>query len=190
MIKFIKDILKDIIVTLISTAMVSTATFYGIKFLGTKLDITINPKITISIIGIIILIAIFNLLRISKRRKIDSLQELYYPFGIITNHDLEIITTFESEMYKTELRKINGRHHNAFENIEKEYKVLNVNGPLCPNCESTLKQKRLFWGKYKHFCPREHVSFSNKYTNHTMSEHFRTDMDKKLREKGIRKIIG
>lgn len=188
MIKFIKDIFKDLIVSLLSTAILSVLTIYGVKYFEEIYEVNINPKYVTGAILTIIIIAFINLYRVSRKKRIDRIQEPSPMFFSMKNPDGVLTTKNNLELYNIDIEIKNQYSHNQFENNEPSYSVIHVNGPFCPACEIPLKEKRTLFGSYKHFCPRGHVKFKNKFNSHSMTEHKKVDINKELRENGLKKL--
>ncbi|MGX7025858.1 hypothetical protein [Vagococcus hydrophili] len=188
MIKFIKDVFRESIVTLLSTAISTSLTVFGVKYFEKTYEINIDSKYVISVIVIIVILAISNLCRLIHKRKIDNIQEPDQMFFSTIIPDGVLTIKNNLEMYKINVQINNNRHHNQFENIEPAYSVIDVDGPFCPECELDLKEKRTFFGLYKHYCSREHVTFKSKYSSNSMREHKKTDYNKELRDNGIKNL--
>lgn len=185
----IKDIIKEVIISVLSTLIFSLITYFVPNLISIKFEFTIPPYILWIIISIIIFAGLINIAKIISVKKIDAIQEFDYGSMVIIPPDFKQIWKNDQVLYEVEFQVIQNGSHRPFENREPDLNVLYVDGPKCPKCETYLKQKRKFWGKYKHFCPRGHVSFVNKYTNYTLSKHQQADIEKSVREKGAAEFL-
>ncbi|WP_429969103.1 hypothetical protein [Enterococcus sp. AZ136] len=183
------DIIKGVSISVLSTLALPLLTYFVSYLISVKFDFTVPPYIVWTIISISIFASIINLFRKNLLKKIDAIQEIDYGSMVIIPSDFKQIWKNDQVLYEVEFQKIQNGFHRPFENREPDVNVLYVDGPKCPECETYLKQTRKFWGKYKHFCPRGHVSFVNKYTNYTLSKHKQVDIEKSVREKGAAEFI-
>lgn len=183
------DIIKGVTISVLSTLALPLFTYFVSYLISVKLDFTIPPYILWTIISISLFASSINFLRKILFKKIDAIQEINYPSMLIITPDETSIWEYDQALYEVEFQRIRNGAFRPFENRETELNVLHVDGPKCPKCEMYLKEKRTFWGKYKHFCPRGHITIVNNYTNHTLSKHLQVDIEKSIREKGADAIL-
>lgn len=157
------------------------------------LGIHIPKKWFIFLLIVLFLIGILFTIRSYNFKKINKLQIPFIPIGFISfdKADYELFITYnELEKYivqvqltnRSPLIEMNPKNPSlfAFRDIE---------GPKCPHCDLDLIETRSFFGKYKHYCPHNHVSFKNNFSNHTMEDHTKEYVKNEIKTNGISNFL-
>ncbi|WP_195943459.1 hypothetical protein [Enterococcus faecium] len=180
---FLTNISQNVITEIIKVFLIPTIP-YWIGLLS-KYSLNINIPIEFIVVAgaIIFLYLLIHYYQRYRRNKIASLQERRGPVSFITRQwDHELPVEYEKAFFTLFIAKNQQTMADVYRQTPETYSVLDITAPLCPKCKLTLKEQQRFFGKYKHFCPRGHHSFVNKFTNYTMSVHAKTFFIEKLKE--------
>ncbi|EOA3424065.1 hypothetical protein ACX1Q6_001525 [Enterococcus hirae] len=170
-----KSISKDLIVELAKLFLIPVIPIILAKISNIFLKTEIPIKYIAIICGIIFIFFVFNLFRALSINNINNLQEAPSRVSFISPaFDAQLGIVYENCYYILDLREYPRSEFGQYKNTPSKYTLVDIYGPLCPKCRLSIKEKRKLFGKYKHFCSKNHISFTNKFSNNSMLIHAQT----------------